>query len=429
MRDDWKIVRFKDVLKSPLLYGINEAVEDDNPENPRFIRITDLNDNDTLKDETFKSIPLENARGYLLKDGDILLARSGATAGKTFLFNEKIGVACFAGYLIRARLNKKIAYYCFFSHITRSYYYENWKNRVTIQATIQNVSADKYNQFSFYLPPLPEQHAIANYLDKKLSVIDKHISLLEKKRDTYKRLRKNLINQTVRRGLNPDVELKDSGIEWLGKIPKHWEVKRVKELGKLSSSGIDKKIIEDEELIKIVNYVDVYNNQRHELYNSDNYMVVSASIEKTKSKQLKKGDILITPSSETVEDIGISSVVMEDLIETLFSYHILRIRFYQHIDLIFKKYLFNNIFVQNYFSSKSMGTTRKILNLSKINNLQVPIPPLSEQQAIADYLDTQTLKIDNILENINRQLGKLAQLKKSLINECVTGEREFQINL
>ncbi|MEA5070350.1 MAG: N-6 DNA methylase [Petrimonas sp.] len=253
------------------------------------------------------------------------------------------------------------------------------------------------------------------------AIIDELIKLQNELKDE-----KFSFNDVLTKGLNPDVELRNSEVEWLGEIPKHWEVKRVKEISKVESSGIDKKIVEGEELIKIVNYVDVYNNQRHELYNSDDYMVVSASVEKIKSKKLKKGDILITPSSETVEDIGVSSVVMEDLDETLFSYHILRIQFTQNIDINFKKYVFNNTFVQNYFSSVSTGTTRKILSLSKIYNLQIPIPPLPEQVAIAKHLDRQSEKIDRIVENINAQLGKLAQLKKSLINECVTGEREVE---
>ena len=294
-------------------------------------------------------------------------------------------------------------------------------------STFTELSTNNLNSLLIPLPPLATQHAIANYLDEKLAVIDRNISLLEQKRERYIALRKSLINKTVRYGLNPDAELRNSGIEWFGEIPKHWEVKRLKEISKVESSGIDKKIVEGEELTKIVNYVDVYNNQRHELYNSDDYMVVSASAEKIKSKKLKKGDILITPSSETVEDIGISSVVMEDLEGTLFSYHILRIQFSQNIDINFKKYVFNNTFVQNYFSSVSTGTTRKILSLSKIYNLQIPIPPLSEQVAIAEYLDKQSEKIDRIVENINAQLGKLAQLKKSLINECVTGERSGSV--
>ncbi|MPM20292.1 hypothetical protein SDC9_66721 [bioreactor metagenome] len=263
----------------------------------------------------------------------------------------------------------------------------------------------------FYVPETVESTDI---------IIDELIKLQNELKD-----KRFSFNDVLTKGLNPNVELKDSGIEWLGKIPKHWEVKRLKEISKVESSGIDKKIIEDEKLIKIVNYVDVYNNQKHELYNSDDYMVVSTSIEKTKSKKLKKGDILITPSSETVEDIGISSVVMEDLADTLFSYHILRIQFFRNMDINFKKYVFNNTFVQNYFSSTSTGTTRKILSLSKIYNLQIPIPPLPEQQAIADYLDVQSEKIDRIIENINKQLSSLAQLKNSLVNECVTGKREI----
>ena len=89
--------------------------------------------------------------------------------------------------------------------------------------------------------------------------------------------------------------------------------------------------------------------------------------------------------------------------------------------------MLNNTFVQNYLSSTSTGTTRKILSLSKIYNLQIPIPPLSEQQAIANFLDTQSNKIDLIIENIKKQLDNLTILKKSLINECVMGERDVEI--
>ena len=107
--------------------------------------------------------------------------------------------------------------------------------------------------------------------------------------------------------------MKDSGIEWIGEIPEDWEVVKLKYLGEFSSSGIDKKINENEKLIKIVNYTDVYNNWQFRLYNM-NYMIVSANSDQIKQHLLKRGDLIFTPSSETIEDIGISAVVMEDLI-------------------------------------------------------------------------------------------------------------------
>ena len=115
MRDGWEEKRLKDILQSPLIYGLNEPAEDENPEDPRYIRITDFDENENLRSNTFKSIPLLKAKNYILKTNDILFARSGATVGKSFLYKSSNGLACFAGYLIRARLNEKIVSPFFFS--------------------------------------------------------------------------------------------------------------------------------------------------------------------------------------------------------------------------------------------------------------------------------------------------------------------------
>ena len=97
----WKVNNLKRLLSKSLTYGVNEAAVFDDKSMPRYIRITDFNENGFLKDETFKSLPRNKAKGYYLKKGDILFARSGATVGKTFQYNGKDRKACFAGYLIR----------------------------------------------------------------------------------------------------------------------------------------------------------------------------------------------------------------------------------------------------------------------------------------------------------------------------------------
>src|SRR5690606_24654866 len=207
----------------------------------------------------------------------------------------------------------------------------------------------------------------------------KKINILEQKITQYKDLRRSLINQVVTKGLNKNVKLKDSGIDRIGKIPEQWEIKRLKHLGNIETSSVNKKIEEDEVLVKLVNYKDIYNNPTKEIHNNEEYMVVSANNLQLQFKKLKKGDVLFTPSSETIEDIGVSAVVMENLNNTLYSYHILRLRFTKQMNDSFKKYMFNNDFVQSYFSKTAKGTTRKILGLNDFNSLCVIVPPLKEQ--------------------------------------------------
>lgn len=216
-------------------------------------------------------------------------------------------------------------------------------------------------------------------------------------------------------------KMKDSGIEWIGEIPEEWEVVKLKYLGEFSSSGIDKKINENEKLIKIVNYTDVYNNWQFRLYNMD-YMIVSANSDQIKQHLLKRGDLIFTPSSETIEDIGISAVVMEDLINTAFSYHVLRYKFNSSEKVIFeyRRYLCNNNYSYNYFSFLAKGTTRKTLKRSDFNEAKVVLPPLKTQEKISVFLDNKMADTENIKSAIIKEIETLENYKKSMITEAVT---------
>src|SRR5690606_8783033 len=151
-------------LTDSLKYGANEAAEDDNYNDPRYIRITDIDENGDLKEETFRSIPLEVAEEYLLQDGDILLARSGATVGKSFLYKKEYGVSAYAGYLIRMRCNAKISpRYMYYYTLSSSYWNQIYID--SIQATIQNFSGEKYANMIVVVPNYDEQEKIINSLD------------------------------------------------------------------------------------------------------------------------------------------------------------------------------------------------------------------------------------------------------------------------
>lgn len=374
----------------------------------------------------FKTITFEHfltVKRSECKDGDLIIAKIGANFGMSAILPKLDKPSLVSGNTLKLTINKKL-YFNKFIH----YQFLNKKTLGEIDVLVKGsaqpaLSMGLLNDIEFILPnSLCKQQAIANYLDAKTQAIDKKISLLEQKIETYKKLKRTLINQTITKGLDKNVPLKDSDISWIGQIPQHWEVKRLKELGNIETSSINKKIEKDEDLVKLVNYTDVYSNLKREIWNNDNYMIVSANKLQISSKKLKQGDVLFTPSSETINDIGVSAVVMENLHNTLYSYHLLRLRFKKVVDLHFKKYLFSNDYVQYYFSKSATGTTRKILGLNTFNNLIIPLPPKPEQEEIAKYLDHKTATIDAIVGNIGKQIETLKQLRKTLINDVVTGK-------
>jgi type I restriction enzyme S subunit len=231
----WNISALKRVLSEPLKYGATEAGDCDDRSFPRYLRITDFDNDGSLRTDTFASLPEEIARDYYVNEGDVLFARSGATVGKTFLFRNYQGRACFAGYLIKAsparhKLTPEFLYY-----FTKSPAYEAWRDFIFTQATIQNIGADKYAYLPVCLPPLPEQQRIAAYLDASCAAIDAAVAAKRRQLETLDALRRSNIHRVVTRGLDDSVELKKSAVEWLGRIPAHWAIKRIKDIVELKS--------------------------------------------------------------------------------------------------------------------------------------------------------------------------------------------------
>lgn len=193
----WQNRKLKSLLLEAMKYGANESGEEYDEHEPRYIRITDITLDSTLKDDGKLSLPFEIAKPYLLEEGDILFARSGATVGKSFIFKNEYGLSAFAGYLIKAKLDKSIAIPQFIFYYTLSNSYNEWKNRIFIQATIQNIGADKYSNMNIAIPPINEQKVIIDYLDKKCLAIDKLITNKEKVIEKLTEYKKSLIYECV----------------------------------------------------------------------------------------------------------------------------------------------------------------------------------------------------------------------------------------
>ena len=194
---DYQLVRLKTCLKKQLQYGANESGVSFDSSLPRYIRITDITPEGKLKNSGALSLPEEIANDYILIHDDVLLARSGATVGKAFIYKSEYGKAAFAGYLIRASLNKCLLLADLLFYYTQSSIYEDWKKQIFVQATIQNIGADRYKELPIILPSINEQSEIVAYLDEKTAAIN---SLIRKKEQLITELeayKKSLIYEYV----------------------------------------------------------------------------------------------------------------------------------------------------------------------------------------------------------------------------------------
>lgn len=183
----WDIRKLKWIISTPLQYGANESPVDFSESLPRYIRITDISSEGSLKSDGAVSLSWSKAQKYILNKGDILFARSGATVGKSYLFNDDI-IACFAGYLIKAKCNNLILPE-FLMFYTQSIAYENWKNFIFNKATIQNIGADKYSILLIPFPSIEEQESILTKLQSDLAPLrqasvacERMISLLQERK-------------------------------------------------------------------------------------------------------------------------------------------------------------------------------------------------------------------------------------------------------
>ena len=198
--EHWEVKKLKFIIKDKLKYGANESGIEYNEQLPRYVRITDFSDEGKLSEKNKLSLSWENGKEYLLKDGDILFARSGATVGKTYQFkksmsNEKF--YSFAGYLIKAEADENIILSDFLYLYTNSDLFEKWKSFIFNKATIENIGADKYSELFVTIPSIIEQKEILQSYNKEISKIDNAIDLQQKQIDKLKEYKTSLIDSVV----------------------------------------------------------------------------------------------------------------------------------------------------------------------------------------------------------------------------------------
>lgn len=194
---EWNIIQLKYLLNEPMKYGATESGVDYDESLIRYIRITDIDSSGNLKETGKLSLTPQQAFGFILKNNTILYARSGGTVGKTFLYTTDCGKAAFAGYLISAVANPKIALPKWIMYYSNSNAYWNWVNSIFSQATIQNIGADKYSKMPLPLPDIALQKTIISYLNDKCFKIDALIKDKQTQLTTLADYKKSLIYEYV----------------------------------------------------------------------------------------------------------------------------------------------------------------------------------------------------------------------------------------
>lgn len=302
------------------------------------------------------------------------------------------------------------------------YYYLNADDKKQLKYLYRGLrnTIPKENFFSLKtaLPPLHEQETIAAFLDEKSTKIDALIAVKEKQIELLKERRQAVIHQAVTKGITPNVKLKDSGVDWIGEIPEHWEVKRLGLFGRFSKGGgFSKADLVEENGVSAVLYGDIYTKYNHVIKKP--VRLVNREIAR-KAVRLKYDDILFTGSGEIKEDIG-KNVVFKSKLETVGGGDVIIFRQWANKSDYLSYFLETN---GAKFQKAKFAKGEIIVHTyaSKLKDIYVALPKPEEQVDIITYLDQQTYKLDQAIELKKEQISHLKAYKQSLINEVVTGK-------
>jgi type I restriction enzyme S subunit len=290
-------------------------------------------------------------------------------------------------------------------------------------SAVPSMTQKDLSRIIFSVPDFVEQTAIAKYLDTKTQAIDKKINLLTKKAVYYKELRKSIISDVMCKGLDKNVTLQES--EFIFSVNAKWKRYRLKDLGFLYSglsgkAGNDFNQDDNPNNKGFIPFTNIANNT----YLKTNHLGTVVVYENEKQNKVRKGDVFFLMSSEGYEDIGKTAALAEDINDTYLNsfckgYRITN----KHCDPNFVNYLMISDNYRKLLIVQGKGFTRINLKMEKVSDFIVYLPPTkAEQTQIASYLDEKTQKIDVIVANIKTQTETLTELRKTLINDVVTGK-------
>ena len=415
---DWKVIKNKYLLS--LLYSGGTPSVSNNEfycfeGGIPFVSISDMSTVDyvlsTQKRLTNSGIKDKNLK--VLPNGTILYSIYATVGAVSELKIE----AAISQAMLALQVNSKVdkSFYKYNLAAMKDYIFSNTNGNTQF-----NLNAEKVKNFYFVLPDIETQQRIADYLDRKCSQIDAIIARQQKVIEKLKAYKLSVITEAVTKGLNPDVPMKDSGIDFIGSIPETWRICRLRNIGTLQN-GISKGGEFFGHGFPFVSYGDVYRNFSLPVQVTG---LIDSSDEERRNYSVEAGDIFFTRTSETIEEVGFSSVCEETIPDATFAGFLIRVRPFTD-DLVpkFAKYYFRSNHHRYYLVKQMNLVTRASLGQDLLKSMPVLVPPKDEQISIAAYLDKKCGAIESSIEYKQRVIERLTAYKKSLIYEVVTGKK------
>jgi type I restriction enzyme S subunit len=387
--------------------------QDDNPKNKPYIPYTNIFRNTYISKNHVDYVVLEDGENQnKVKKFDLFFLMSSETyqdLGKPCILIDDIEELYLNSFCKGFRVNRIDINPLFLNYQLLGSIH---KELISIEGrgfTRINLRQDRLNETPIFLPPLQEQHHIVQFLDEKTGLIDKLISTKEHKISLLKEQRTSLINQVITKGLNPNLKMKDSGVEWIGEIPEHWSIIKGKYILKILTGNYPSEIIEDEcgqYFIKVddLNYMD------------DNFYLSNPKlkIQDFGMKTLEEGIILFPKRGMTI----FTNKVVITKSRCFIDPNLMGVK-------VFDTY--NKIFLFYQLTSRGLGDICDSSTIPQINNkhiypLEFTNPPLIEQLQIVEYLDSKTKEIDDLVQLEQKKIYLLKEYRQSLISEVVTGK-------
>ena len=419
---NWKIVKLNNVAKRITDFVASGSFEDlnknvtylDEPDYAMLVRTADLSG---TKDKRvyINQHAYEFLNNSNLYGGEIILSNIGSV-GNVFVFSPMYERSSLApnAIMIDGCENNKFVYYWFLCPIAN-----NELKRIGGNAVQLKFNKTQLRQFKVLIPPPEIQERIVRYLDRKCSAIDNIISKQEQIIEKLKEYKLSLITEAVTKGLDSDVEMKDSGTGFIGMIPRHWNTRKVKGITNRINVGVVIRPSEYFDENGTVPFLRGINVKEYEFVPDNMVYISEESNRLLRKSQVQTGDILVVRDGA----IGVSCIVPEEYNGANVVSMII-IGSHQCFDSQYICYCLNSAVGKTQFDITKIGSALTHTSVSSVSNISIPFPDIEEQKMIVEYLGKKVKALDVTIIKKRDLIEKLNSYKKSLIYEVVTGKKE-----
>ncbi len=351
-----------------------------------------------------------------LQNEDLLITKDG-TIGKLAVVTNLDKPACLNSGIFVVRSTKEDFLTRYLLWVLKSSTFTDFNGLTAYGSTIQHLYQNVFIEFAFAFPPVDIQISIANYLQKKTTEIDRIIANKQKLITLYEEEKQAIINQAITKGLDPNVKLKDTGLEWLGEIPEHWIIKKLKHITEVKDGTHDTPdyVTESENSIPLITSKDITSN----------------CIDFSDCKHIAYEDYLIINNRSNVafNDIimpMIGTVGGAVIVDTNRPFSIKNVALFKTSEINYNvkyiKFFIDSEVIKKQFEIESRGGVQNFVSLSLLRNLYAFDVPKVEQDAIVTYIENESNNINLLIEKFNKQIDLLQEYRTTLISEVVTGK-------